>query len=50
MISELRAEIERLRNQSGFMTDDTHTASMAEIANLKERLLAREKEMEEITR
>ncbi|XP_069122057.1 kinesin-like protein KIF14 isoform X2 [Argopecten irradians] len=50
IIRELRAEIERLKNHSVYMTDDTHTASLVEIASLKERLLTREREMEEITR
>ena len=49
-ISELRCEIERLRN-SGMSTNDTaYTASLAEISTLKEQLQEKEKEMEEINR
>lgn len=47
---ELKAEIDRLRSQSGVMNEDQQSASLAEISALKEKLAVREKEMEEMTR
>lgn len=48
--SELRAEIEKLRSQSGLMNGDSHLASMAEIAMLREKLVSKEKEMDDLSR
>ena len=49
-ITDLRAEIERLR-LSGMSTSDTaYSASLAEISTLKDRLQEKEREMEEINR
>lgn len=50
MIRELKAEIDRLRSQSGVMNEEQQSASLAEITALKEKLAYREKEMEEMTR
>lgn len=50
MIRELKAEIDRLRSQSGVMNEEQQSASLAEITALKEKLAVREKEMEEMTR
>ncbi|XP_025113776.1 kinesin-like protein KIF14 isoform X3 [Pomacea canaliculata] len=50
IIRELRAEIEKLRNQSGLMNGDSHLASMAEIAMLREKLVSKEKEMDDLSR
>ncbi|XP_062594579.1 kinesin-like protein KIF14 [Saccostrea cucullata] len=50
MIRELKSEIDRLRSQSGVMNEQQQSASLAEIAALKEKLAVREKEMEEMTR
>ena len=50
MLTELRDEIDRLKGQSMYMSDDLHTASLMEIATLREKLMSREKEMEEMTR
>ena len=50
LITDLRAEIERLR-LSGMSTSDTaYSASLAEISTLKDRLQEKEREMEEINR
>lgn len=50
MFVELKAEIDRLRSQSGVMNEEQQSASLAEITALKEKLAYREKEMEEMTR
>lgn len=50
MFVELKAEIDRLRSQSGVMNEEQQSASLAEITALKEKLAVREKEMEEMTR
>ena len=51
-ISELRAEIDKLKSQTGGATDndDIIGASLAEIASLKEQLQQKEKAMLEMTR
>ena len=54
-ISELRAEIDKLRNQTGNSLqedsdDNAHAASLAEIASLKSKLSEKEKAMLEMTR
>ena len=50
MCAELRAEIDKLRSQSGMMNEDTHMAGLAEIAMLREKLMSKEKEMDELSR
>ena len=47
---ELRAEIDKLRRQSGTMNEDSHMTGLAEIAMLRERLMSKEKEMDELSR
>ena len=47
---ELRAEIDKLRRQSGTMSEDSHMTGLAEIAMLRERLMSKEKEMDELSR
>ena len=48
--TELRAEIEKLRVQTGDVSDDVITSSLLEISSLKQKLSEREREMAEITR
>ncbi|XP_041368927.1 kinesin-like protein KIF14 isoform X3 [Gigantopelta aegis] len=50
IIRELRAEIEKLQARTGQMGDDSHTESWTEIAILRERLLAKEKQMDDMSR
>nr|KAG5712585.1 hypothetical protein BaRGS_011559 [Batillaria attramentaria] len=50
IIRELRAEIDKLRSQSGTMNEDSHMASLAEITMLREKLMSKEKEMDELSR
>ena len=50
MFSELKEEIERLRNSSGVFSEDVQAAGLAEIAMLKDALLAKEREIAEATR
>ncbi|KAJ8300829.1 hypothetical protein KUTeg_022348 [Tegillarca granosa] len=50
IIRELKAEIERLRDQQGGMNGDTHLANLEEIASLRDQLLSKEREMDEIKR
>ncbi len=52
MISELRAEIEKLKSQSGLVGPDAEIirTSLAEISSLREQLVAKEQEMQEVTR
>ena len=47
---ELRAEIEKLRVQTGSGSDDVISASLVEISSLKQKLSQKEHEMAEITR
>ena len=49
-ISDLRAEIERLRASGLSGNDDVTNACMMEIDSLKDRLRQKEMEMEEITK
>ena len=52
MIVELRSEIEKLKSQSGMMGSDPEiiVTSLAEISSLREQLLEKEREMQEITK
>ena len=47
---ELRAEIEKLRVQTGSGSEDVVSASLVEISSLKQKLNEKEREMAEITR
>ena len=49
-MAELRAEIEKLKNQTGGISEDVIGASLAEIASLRDRLSQKEREMAEMTR
>lgn len=49
-VSELRAEIDKLRSQTGVTSEMVQASSLAEIASLKEKLAGKEKEMEEASR
>ena len=48
--SELKAEIERLRSETGFSPDDMITNSRAEVDALKKKLQQKEEEMSEMTK
>lgn len=50
LIRELRAEIEKLRVQTGIVSEDVISSSLVEISSLKQKLSEKEREMAEITR
>lgn len=45
---ELRAEIDRLKCTEGIYKDELQSVTLTEIAALREKCLAKEKEMEEM--
>ena len=49
-IAELRAEIDKLRSATGVVSDDVISSSLAEITSLREKLLDKEREMDEMTK
>ena len=46
----LRAEIEQLRSETGVAGDDLIGASLVEIASLRDKLVTKETEMQQMTR
>ncbi|XP_046376200.2 kinesin-like protein KIF14 [Haliotis rufescens] len=51
IIRELRSEIEKLRGKTaGSVCDESHTSSLIEIATLRDRLMEKEREMDEMSR
>ena len=50
VLTELRMEIDRLRSQTGLVSEDVIGASLAEIHCLRQQLMKKEKEMDEMTK